>query len=556
MSEIRCATYARYSTDKQDAATIDDQRRKCVQYAEQRGWQVLTEHAYSDAAISGAGAERPGFTALMRAALSPERPFNVILVDDTSRLARHQATALQTVEHLQFAGIRLVAVAQGIDSSDEQHDVLLSVHALMDARYCKELAKKTHRGMEGRALRGLHTGGRCFGYDNVRASDGSARLEVNADEAAVVMRIFEMAAGGRSLKRIAATLNAEHVPPPRPRACKQYTTWCPTAIRAMLRREIYAGRIIWNRSKFVKVPGTNRRVRRPRPIGEWINQADQRLRIVSDELWNRVQRHVADAQARYGDRPRRGLLNRAYSSPYLLSGLLRCAECGASLVIVTGRGKGRYPKYGCPQFHSRGACTNNLKERQDFLERALLGGLQEQFLRNDVLDHAVREFRRHVEAAMHEAGCRATEQQGRRATIQAEIARLTEAIAKSGGSDALLSALSEREAELKALGDSVTADVPVSFDTSVDDVRSFIASRLADLPSLLSADTAKARMILGAHLGSVRMVPEGEGKNRHYVAEGRWNLLGREELAQTRQPLDRRVWMVAGARFELATFGL
>jgi hypothetical protein len=95
------------------------------------------------------------------------------------------------------------------------------------------------------------------------------KLEVNASEAAIVRRIFEMSAEGASLKTIAKTLNSEALPSPRPRQGRFASGWCPTAIRELLRNEKYIGKIVWNRNRFVKVPGTNRRVSRPRPPEEW-----------------------------------------------------------------------------------------------------------------------------------------------------------------------------------------------------------------------------------------------------------------------------------------------
>jgi len=60
----------------------------------------------------------------------------------------------------------------------------------------------------------------------------------------------------------------------------------------------------------------------------------------------------------YGERGRTGgLMNsRAASSPYLFSGLLRCGECGANYVLVSGAGKHhRSASYGCPAHADRGA---------------------------------------------------------------------------------------------------------------------------------------------------------------------------------------------------------
>jgi DNA invertase Pin-like site-specific DNA recombinase len=359
---LRCAAYARYSSDLQSPRSIEDQLRICREYAQSRGFTFLEEHVYVDEALSGVGADRPGLVRLLDAALSSARPFDIILLDDSSRLARNTKDALTFFERLNFAGIRLIAVSQGIDSDNEQAHVLATVHGMVDSLYVKELAKKTHRGLEGLMLRGQHTGGRCFGYDSVPVSGTTGKqLIINESEAVVVRRIFEMSADGQSLKTIAKTLNRECVPPPRPRAGKRYATWCPTCIRAMLRRDLYAGKVVWNSSRFVKVPGTNKRVRRARPQSEWRTVPHPELQIVSDNLWQRVKERQEKLLATYGGAKHRGLQPRSATSPYLLSGILKCGVCGANLIIVTGFSSyGNYPKYGCSQHFNRGAYS---KER-------------------------------------------------------------------------------------------------------------------------------------------------------------------------------------------------
>ena len=93
-------------------------------------------------------------------------------------------------------------------------------------------------------------------------------------------------------------------------------------------------------------------------------------------------------------------MNRSASSRYLLSGFLRCGECGASIVIVSGRSGKRNPRYGCPQNFYRGACTNNLKERHDWLENRLLAELQEAVLKPEAIDYALAEFGRQLTDAL------------------------------------------------------------------------------------------------------------------------------------------------------------
>jgi len=186
---MQCAAYARYSSDNQREASIIDQLRKCREYAEARGWIILTEHVYVDEAVSGAGIDRPGLNRLLNVAFQyGAHAFDAILVDDTSRLSRSLADTVRITERLKFEGIRLVAVSQGIDSHDEQSDVMMTVHSLVDSLYIKELAKKTHRGLEGLALQGLHTGGKCFGYKIVEVGNSRKRYEIHPEETLIVKK--------------------------------------------------------------------------------------------------------------------------------------------------------------------------------------------------------------------------------------------------------------------------------------------------------------------------------------------------------------------------------
>jgi site-specific DNA recombinase len=549
----RCAAYARYSSDRQSPASIQDQLRTCREFADRQNWVFLEEHVYTDEALSGAGSDRPAFRGLIQAAASLPRPFDVLLVDDTSRVSRNVGETARFYEQLEFLGIRVMALSQGIDSQSEQAGVLLSVHGLVDSLYIKELGKKTHRGLEGRALLGLCTGGRCFGYDNIREGD-RVHQQINPGEAAIVQRIFEMAADGGSLKVIARKLNDEGVPSPRPRSGKQYATWCPTAIREMLRRELYAGQAIWNRSRFVKAPGTNKRLRRERPKNEWRIVERPELRIIDDALWTRVQQRIETIAAQFkGKRP--GLYNRAASSPYLLTGFLKCGSCGASLAIVTGRKKGGHGKYGCPQNFYRGACSNKLKECADVVEERLLAGLQRSILRPEVVDYALQEFERQLCASLADLATGLDRMRQRKEAIQQELDRLIAAVASVGHSPALVKAINEREQELGEIAQKVLAAQPDSVSARVSRTRLFVSERLGNIRQLLYADVQKAKAELAKHVTSVEMVPRSEGKEGHYIAIGEWNLLGGFG-GNSDETGEKRVRMVAGEGFEPSTFGL
>ena len=556
---LRCAAYARYSSDLQSPRSIEDQLRICREYAQSRGFTFLEEHVYVDEALSGVGADRPGLGRLLDAALSSARPFDIILLDDSSRLARNTKDALTFFERLNFAGIRLIAVSQGIDSDNEQTHVLVTVHGMVDSLYVKELAKKTHRGLEGLMLRGQHTGGRCFGYDSVPVPGTTGKqLVINENEAMVVRRIYEMSADGQSLKTIAKTLNRECVPPPRPRAGKRYATWCPTCIRAMLRRDLYAGKAVWNSSRFVKVPGTNKRVRRARPQSEWRTVPHPELQIVRDDLWQRVKERQEKLLASYGGAKHKGLQPRSATSPYLLSGILKCGLCGANLVIVTGFSSyGNYPKYGCSQHFNRGACSNSVMVRRDWVEERLLDDLQNQVLKREAIEYVLDEFGTHVKSAFANLSNQMTQMRERKHKLEGELRRLASTAAETGPSAFLVEAIHEREQQLRQITDQLLAGGADSVDAHLSDIRKFVTQRLGDLRSLLAGDPVLARKELLKHVSEIRMIPQGGEGKPHYVAEGRWNLLGNEKDSSTSlNAVPTQIRMVAGVGFEPTTFGL
>ena len=525
---IKYVIYARFSSDLQSPDSIEDQKRKCREYAAKEGWGSEVR-CYEDAALSGVGMDRTGFQRLMADATSPCRDFDLLLVDDSSRLSRSLPDVLSLHQRLAHVGIRVISISQGIDTRREESDVLIAVHGIADSLYVKELAKKTHRGLEGKFLKGLSAGGRCYGYDIVRDEAGS-RWVIDEAEACIVRDIFEWSAQGYSLKRITGMLNDRNVPPPQKRKNRSHRTWCPTAVREMLRRELYIGKRVWNRTKFVKTPGTNKRVARPRPANEWKVQDVPELQIVSLELWNRVQSRLDRLKQVYGDNGRKPV-SRGASSCYLLSGILRCGTCDAKLIIVSGGKKGA--RYGCPQHWNRKACSNGITVRHEELERLIFQELQAAVLSPDSVEYVVSKL------LDVQARKKADSQRERRINeLQGEIQRTVAAIAAIGHSEALVHGLRAREAELREL----SAIQETSHQLSADEIRARILGAIQDIPALLAKAPELAKTKLTQHIDSIRLLPQPDGT---YVAEGEWDLLG-----------ERGPEMVAGGGFEPPTFGL
>jgi site-specific DNA recombinase len=535
---LRCAIYARFSSDKQSPSSIDDQNRKCREFAEQRDWTVLDEHIYADKAISGATSERDGLKRLMAAAQT--KAFDVVLIDDSSRLSRRIIDTLKLTEQLKFNGVRLILISQGIDSESEQSEVLLATHGIVDSLYIKELAKKTHRGLEGKALSKLHTGGKCFGYRSVPIEDptrkdnygrplvSGARLAVEPTEADIVRRIFEMYANGLSIKAVTKQLNAEKILSPLSRQGRE-RSWSPSSVRVVLRNERYRGVVTWGKTRKVRNPETGRRIQVATAEKDRTRLEIPEQRIVSDKMWFAVQSRLRFINDVYGDRGRKGglLRARAASSRYIFSGLLKCGTCGGSFVIINGQGKNhRAPEYGCPAHHFRGTCTNSRRVCSDVLEIELIRKLQEEVISPPVIEYVLRKVESQMEQAFARLDADLADMQKRKEVLETEIANLTRVLASGFESPSVRAGITEREKEIAALINTVAGRQKNSVRSQIRDVRKIVAERMSDVRSILNhrqANAAATRMALAKHVKEIVLLPEGQGQEIKYA--GNWHLL-------------------------------
>ena len=207
---MRAAIYARYSTDMQSAASIEDQIRVCRERIERERWTYYA--SYSDRAVSGASRLRRNYQALLEDAR--RGAFDIVVAEALDRLSRDQEDVAHLFKHLSFAGIKLFTLSEG-----EISEIHIGLSGTMGALYVKQLAEKTRRGLRGRVEQGRSGGGRSFGYDIVSTGHAGERgqageLRINSAEAEIVRRIFKLYCDGVSPREIAKTLNREQVPGP------------------------------------------------------------------------------------------------------------------------------------------------------------------------------------------------------------------------------------------------------------------------------------------------------------------------------------------------------
>ena len=184
----RAAIYARYSSENQRDASIEDQIEICGRYASAQGWQVVS--TFSDRAISGTTSQRPGYQDLLADARRGK--FDVIVVEALDRLSRKLSEIARLHDELQFARIALHAVSLG--RVETMHVGMLGTMAQI---YVADLREKTRRGQLGRILQGRAASGKAFGYDIVPGEERGERL-INQAEETTVRKIFQLFAAGAS----------------------------------------------------------------------------------------------------------------------------------------------------------------------------------------------------------------------------------------------------------------------------------------------------------------------------------------------------------------------
>ncbi|WP_245752717.1 recombinase family protein [Poseidonocella pacifica] len=332
---VRAAIYARYSSDLQSAASITDQVRVCRSLCADRGWRVV--EVFTDEAMSGASHLRPGFQTMQQAAMNGQ--FDIIVAEALDRLSRDPEHIAALHKRMSFLEVSILTKAEG-----EINEMHIGLGGTMSALFLKQLAQKTHRGLEGRVRDGKSAGGISYGYRAVRAlrTDGTVTTgerEIVENEAATVRRIFEGYAAGLSARALAAELNTEGICSPA--NGKNAGTWGPSTISGnwkrgtgILNNEAYIGLLVWNRQRFVKDPATGKRQARLNPPEKWVIRQVEHLRIIDDDLWQLVKDRQGAIREEMnpagvqdgGLRP-----ERARRPTYLLSGLIKCGCCGGHL---------------------------------------------------------------------------------------------------------------------------------------------------------------------------------------------------------------------------------
>jgi site-specific DNA recombinase len=449
------ALYARFSSEQQNATSAADQLARLREYLRRQDIDPSSALEFRDEAVSGSlWKARPGVQALLAAV--KRREVSTVYAEDVDRISRDPGDLAEFKRVLAFYGVGFVSVSDGLKLDGSSASALaFMVKSFTAEQSAKATADKSQRGLRENALAGRTTGGKTYGFARPKIGESRKgtsirRNEVDPEQAAVVRRIFEAYDKGSGYAAIADALNRDGVTPPRGAG-----GWVSSCIREMLRNPRYIGDFSFGRREWSRTPDEERRrvVRRlrdrsnPEDQERFVEAVFPELRIIEQDLWERVQAKLAHHHARY---LRREIGDKKTS--YFLTGLLKCGACGGPMSIAGGS-RVRY-RCGVNAKRGKAVCPNSMTVPELDVRKAIVNALVYAFDQPALAES----YRRRAEAFLAK---RAKERAARHADLGREVT-------------ALEAKLAQDESRLKKLYLRLADDDDPTLETLVSELKSAV----------------------------------------------------------------------------------
>jgi site-specific DNA recombinase len=342
----KVAVYIRWSTDEQaDGTTLEVQTEKCSKWMDAaKNWTLNPELVIVDDGYSGGNLDRPGITRLRKLVDAGE--VQCVVVYRLDRLSRNIVHTVNLVLEEWMNRCPLYSATEEFNTDTPMGKMAFGLLALFAQFERESIRERTMGGKRKRAEQGRNCGQRYphgykradtpFEYQGktyVYEIDGwDPVTETLTGPAAVVRRIFDEYLRGFGSNSIALRLNQDSIPSPIGK------TWGGATVRRIAVNPAYKGVYQYGLSTWAR---GGQRDWRPEGPAYWVEGAIPA--IVTEEEWERVQRIKAD-RVLFTPSPRTAV------SPYLLTGLAKCANCGSALV-----GKNNFDRrwYQCNGKHTQ-----------------------------------------------------------------------------------------------------------------------------------------------------------------------------------------------------------
>jgi len=358
--------YARYSTDHQNDASIDDQFLLCRRLADRENVslkQHFADHAATSATLEG----RPGLRELMD--LAQVHGFDVLVAEGLDRISRSDVDLPFLARFFKHHKIKILTSKEGW-----VNDMHIGFRSMMGKAFLSDVSDNVRRTFAAKIENGQIPGPVAYGY---RAIPGQRCMhEIEPEQAKVVQRIYREYIDGKTPREIVEQLNAEGVPAPRGKVWNLYTVLSGGS-KGMLGNPIYKGEVVWGKRKNIIHWKTQQKARQLTSESEWRRKARPDLMIIKPELWEAAQT-LRQSKAR-----RKGIPNATPPGrhKYLLAGLLRCGVCKGPMRITHNNGVSS--RVSCTAAHLYRNCGNRKSYDVEKLERAVIDRM-----RNELVDPA------------------------------------------------------------------------------------------------------------------------------------------------------------------------
>ena len=330
------ALYERLSRDDDnvgDSNSIVNQKKYLESYARQRGYTNCRH--YTDDGWSGGNFERPAWKQLV-ADIEAGKVAHVI-VKDMSRAGRdYLQTGFYTEVFFRQHGVHFVAIANSVDSDDQNSNEFASFLNIMNEWYLRDLSRKQKTAIRVKGESGKPTTN-CAIYGYRKDPENKYHWLIDEEAAAVVRRIFRLTIEGKGPYDIARILFEDKVGTPAVYFGKQGKgiwkskeefsnpyNWSGYVVGQILSKPEYMGHTVNFRSHKQSYKDKNAVMN---PKEDWLIFEDTHEAIVDRETWELAQK--------LRKTPKR-IDTLGEANP--LTGLLYCADCGAKMYNQRSRG--------------------------------------------------------------------------------------------------------------------------------------------------------------------------------------------------------------------------
>ena len=207
------ALYERLSRDDDnvgDSNSIVNQKKYLESYAQQRGYTNCRH--YTDDGWSGGNFERPAWKQLI-ADIEAGRVAHVI-VKDMSRAGRdYLQTGFYTEVFFRQHGVHFVAIANSVDSDDQNSNEFAPFLNIMNEWYLRDLSRKQKTAIRVKGESGKPTTN-CAIYGYKKDPENKYHWLIDEEAAAVVRRIFQLTIEGKGPYDIARILFDDKIDTP------------------------------------------------------------------------------------------------------------------------------------------------------------------------------------------------------------------------------------------------------------------------------------------------------------------------------------------------------